>query len=96
MSRPQLLLLDEPTSGLDTSEQEAAARVISDLHQATDMSMLVVEHHMDVVAWIAGKVLAIESGRVVGMGSPAELLRAEAVRDLIEADEIRAGNEGTE
>jgi branched-chain amino acid transport system ATP-binding protein len=94
MSRPQLLLLDEPTSGLDISEQEAAARVIRDLHRATDMSMLVVEHHMDVVALIADKALAIESGRVVGIGTPAELLRAETVRGLIEADGVTAGSGG--
>jgi ABC-type branched-subunit amino acid transport system ATPase component len=89
MSRPQLLLLDEPTSGLDASEQAAAAKVLSELHRATDMSILVVEHHMDVVRSIAGSVLALESGRVIAMGTPSELMSTDSVREVIEGKDDR-------
>jgi branched-chain amino acid transport system ATP-binding protein len=86
MSRPQLLLLDEPTSGLDASEQAAAAKVLGELHRATDMSILVVEHHMDVVRSIAGKVLALESGKVIAMGTTSELISTDSVREIIESE----------
>ena len=89
MSRPQLLLLDEPTSGLDASEQAAAAKVLSELHRATDMSILAVEHHMDVVRSLAGRVLALESGKVIAMGTPSELMSTDSVREVIEGRDER-------
>jgi branched-chain amino acid transport system ATP-binding protein len=79
-SGPDLLLLDEPTSGLDAGEQEAIARIVLDLHRVAPVTILLVEHHMDIVRTVASKVIGLESGTLIGYGSPAEVLDSEAFR----------------
>ena len=78
---PTLLLLDEPTSGLDRNEQAAVGEILRRLHALTEVTILVVEHHLDVVRQIADKVVAMESGQVVAVGSPEEVLASDAYRD---------------
>lgn len=80
---PDLLLLDEPTSGLDGDEQTAVGTILRELHRVTNVTILVVEHHMDVVRAIADKVVALESGRVVVTGSPDEVLGSQAFHEAV-------------
>lgn len=91
-SGPQLLLLDEPTSGLDAGEQEAVAHLISQLHAQTPVTILIVEHHMDVVRTVANRVLGLQSGAVLVEGTPAEVLDSVSFRTAIvggrDADEV--------
>jgi ABC-type branched-subunit amino acid transport system ATPase component len=86
VSEPVLLLLDEPTSGLDADEQEAVGRVLQQLHRATSVSMLVVEHHMNIVRAVATKVIGLQSGSVLMVGTAEEVL---------ESEEFRAATVGT-
>jgi branched-chain amino acid transport system ATP-binding protein len=79
---PQLLLLDEPTSGLDTQEQSTVSRILIELHEATPITMLVVEHHMNVVRGVSDHVVGLESGSVVAFGAAEEVLNSEAFRIL--------------
>jgi branched-chain amino acid transport system ATP-binding protein len=79
---PELLLLDEPTSGLDSDEQLAVGQMLRELHSATSITVLVVEHHMHVVREIADKVVALESGRVLSIGRPEEVLASESFREI--------------
>jgi len=78
---PDLLLLDEPTSGLDGSEQSAVGSMLRELHAATDVTVLVVEHHMHIVRQIADRVVALESGRVLTIGTPEEVLASDSFRE---------------
>jgi ABC-type branched-subunit amino acid transport system ATPase component len=94
VSAPKLLLLDEPTSGLDAAEQSAVGRVLAELHRTTEMSMLVVEHHMNVVRTIADRVLGLEGGTVLGLGTPKEVLSSEELRAMLDASQ--GGREVTE
>jgi branched-chain amino acid transport system ATP-binding protein len=79
---PRLLLLDEPTSGLDTEEQSVVGRILQELHGTTSVTILVVEHHMHVVRSVSDRVVGLESGGVVTIGTPDEVLGSEAFRRL--------------
>jgi branched-chain amino acid transport system ATP-binding protein len=83
ISGPRVLLLDEPTSGLDPDEQKAVGRLLTELHRATPTTILMVEHHMDVVRTVANKVLGLQSGSVLVSGTPDEVLDSAAFRSAI-------------
>jgi branched-chain amino acid transport system ATP-binding protein len=77
---PRLLLLDEPTSGLDLDEQTALSASLRALHSSTPISILIVEHHMDVVRAVADSVVGLEGGSVVTTGSASQVLDSEVFR----------------
>jgi branched-chain amino acid transport system ATP-binding protein len=83
VSGPHLLLLDEPTSGLDLDEQRAVGRVLQAVHKATGVTILIVEHHMNVVRSIAERVVGLESGTVLAVGTPEEVLDSEVFRSAV-------------
>ncbi|GGW58574.1 ATP-binding cassette domain-containing protein [Streptomyces caelestis] len=72
---PRVLLLDEPAAGLDTAEVAALARVLKAL-AADGMSLLVVEHDLDLVAGLADVVHVMTAGRIVASGPPGRVLDA--------------------
>lgn len=71
---PKLVLLDEPTTALGAEE---AAAVVATLQRARadGVSMLVIEHHFDVVTAICDRVYVLDSGRIIAHGPPAEVSR---------------------
>jgi branched-chain amino acid transport system ATP-binding protein len=75
LSRPRLLLLDELASGLVHEEVHALGEVIRRLRAERDVSVLLVEHHMGLVAAICDKVVVLVQGRKVAEGSAAEIQR---------------------
>ena len=83
VSDPEILLLDEPTSGLDSAEQLSVANLLIDLHASTPISILVVEHHMDVVRKVASKAIGLHSGSVLVSGTPEEVLDSVIFRNAI-------------
>ena len=76
--QPKLLLLDEPAAGLVAEEIEALADVIRRL-KVSGMTILLVEHHMDLVVDVSDSVTVIDYGEVIAEGSPAEVQRNERV-----------------
>ncbi|MEU1956031.1 ABC transporter ATP-binding protein [Nocardia rhamnosiphila] len=95
VSRPSLLLLDEPSSGLDSGEQQIVVRVINGLQETGDMSLLVVEHHMEVVREVADRVIGMQAGTVLKLGTPTEVLDSEEFREaLIGAHRTDGESEG--
>jgi branched-chain amino acid transport system ATP-binding protein len=68
---PKLLLLDEPASGLSGAEMRELGQLIRDVR--TDTSVLLVEHHMDLVMEVCDRIVVLDFGRVVATGSPAEV-----------------------
>jgi branched-chain amino acid transport system ATP-binding protein len=80
-SGPHLLLLDEPTSGLDMEERGAVARALVEIHRAAPVSILIVEHHMDIVRSIAHKVVALQSGKVAVQGSVDDVMNSAAFQE---------------
>jgi branched-chain amino acid transport system ATP-binding protein len=74
VSGPRLLLLDEPTSGLDANEQLGLSTLLRDLHRFTTTTILIVEHHMNVVRSIADTVIGLQGGTVLAVGPPDQVL----------------------
>ncbi len=70
--RPRLLLLDEPSSGLSPQETESFAALLTDL-AAEGMGILLVEHDVDLVMSVCSTVHVLDFGRVLAVGSPAEV-----------------------
>lgn len=82
-SQPALLLLDEPTSGLDVGEQRQVAAMLKRFHLETSTAILIVEHHMEVVRALANRVVGLQSGRVIALGTPAEVLDSSEFRSAL-------------
>ena len=67
---PKLLLLDEPTQGLSVEETAQAVEVLSALFSAGDLTVLLVEHDMEVVFRLAHKITVLHRGAVIADGDP--------------------------
>jgi branched-chain amino acid transport system ATP-binding protein len=80
---PSLLLLDEPTSGLDRAEQERMRELLSRLRAAATMTIILVEHHMDVVRKTCDHVVGMQAGTVLMTGTPADVLDSDDFRAAI-------------
>ena len=70
-AKPGLILLDEPASGLSESELAGLADLIRDL--ATEGSLMVVEHHMDLMMSVCDSLVVLDFGKVIATGSPREV-----------------------
>ncbi len=78
-TEPQLLLLDEPSSGLNVEETDDMAFWISDIKEELGITVLMVEHDMTLVSKVSDRVLAMNQGEVLAMGSPREVQTNAAV-----------------
>jgi branched-chain amino acid transport system ATP-binding protein len=81
ISRPGLLLLDEPAGGLGGADIDHLAGLIRELPEQTEApcSVLLVEHHMDLVMQVCHQVVVLDFGRVVAAGTPDEVRSDPAV-----------------
>ncbi|HZR67790.1 MAG TPA: ABC transporter ATP-binding protein [Burkholderiales bacterium] len=77
---PKLLLLDEPTAGMGDEETDRMVDLIRRLHQERRLSILFIEHDMDIVFGIAQRITVLDQGRILAEGSPAEISANEKVR----------------
>ena len=78
ISRPRLLLLDEPAAGLRTGEKLKLVTLLHRLKRA-GMSVLLVEHDMDLVMGISDRVVVLHYGRKIAEGKPREVATDPAV-----------------
>ncbi len=76
---PKLLMLDEPAGGLNHGEVDELAQLLQRIRSHFDLSILLVEHHMNLVMRVSDKVVALEFGRRIAEGTPAEVQRAPEV-----------------
>jgi branched-chain amino acid transport system ATP-binding protein len=76
---PKLLLLDEPAGGLNHEEVERLRELILMLRDRFRLSILVVEHHMNLVMRVSDKVVALDFGRKIADGTPSEVQNAPEV-----------------
>jgi branched-chain amino acid transport system ATP-binding protein len=78
-ARPKFLLLDEPASGLTHSEVDELGETIKQIRDQFSLTVLLVEHHMAMVMGISDKVVAMDFGRKLAEGTPAEVRADPAV-----------------
>ena len=79
-SQPKLLLLDEPTAGMSPAETEAIARMV--LRLRPTVTVIIIEHDMEVVGQVADRVCVLNFGRLIAEGSLAEIQGNRQVRDV--------------
>ena len=70
---PKILLLDEPCSGMNTEETEDMARFILDIKEEMGISIMMIEHNMEVVMDIADRICVINFGVKIAEGNPKEI-----------------------
>jgi branched-chain amino acid transport system ATP-binding protein len=78
-SRPRVLLLDEPAGGLSHEEVVELAGLIRRIRTSFELTILLVEHHMNLVMGVADRVHVLDFGRKIAEGAPAEVQRDPAV-----------------
>jgi branched-chain amino acid transport system ATP-binding protein len=72
-AQPRLILLDEPMAGMNLEEKEDMARFVVELNAEWDMTVMMIEHDIAVVMDISDTVMALDFGRVLRIGAPAEV-----------------------
>ena len=77
--QPALLLLDEPMAGMNAEEKEDMARYILDVHELAGVTVILIEHDMNVVMDISDRVSVLDFGRLIADGTPDEVKRDDAV-----------------
>jgi len=80
--QPRLLLLDEPTTYLDIGHQIQLMDRIMEWRRETGMTVVAVLHDLNLAALYCDRLLLLHQGRVVEIGTPRELLRAELIREV--------------
>ena len=76
---PQLLLLDEPAAGMNPEETLSLIGLISEIRSKFNLTILLIEHHMDLVMNICDHIVVMESGRLLFRGAPDEVRHNEKV-----------------
>ncbi len=89
-TEPKLLLLDEPSSGLNVEETDDMAFWIDDIRAELGITVLMVEHDMALVSKVSDRVLAMNQGEVLALGTPEEVQRHPGVVEayLGSADDV--------
>ena len=72
-SEPKLLLLDEPAGGLNHEEVERLGELVKTIRDAFGVTILMVEHHLNFVMRVSDRVVALDFGRTLAEGTPAEM-----------------------
>ncbi len=80
VSDPKLLLLDEPTAGLSPADSAMMARMIHDLDQR--MTILIIEHNMDVAFQVADRITVLHQGAVFAEGSQKDIRNNQQVQEI--------------
>jgi ABC-type branched-subunit amino acid transport system ATPase component/ABC-type branched-subunit amino acid transport system permease subunit len=76
---PTVLLLDEPSSGIAQRETEALGPVLLDIRDQTGAALVVIEHDMPLITGISDRLVALELGQVIAIGTPDEVVANERV-----------------
>ncbi len=80
VGRPEVLVLDEPTAGMSRGESQHVTALLGHLARQQGVSILLIEHDMDVVGALADTVTALDFGRVIFHGRAEEMAKSDAVR----------------
>ena len=77
---PKALMLDEPASGLSRGERQLLTELLLDLDR--EITLILIEHDMDIALRVAERVTMMHDGRVIVEGTPDEIRANETVHDL--------------
>ena len=80
-TKPELLLLDEPAAGMNPQETEELTEFIRTIREKFDITILLIEHHMNLVMDISDRIYVIDFGKEIAEGTPAEIQSNQRVID---------------
>ncbi len=80
-THPKLLLLDEPAAGMNPQETLELTQFIGEIRKNFNMTILLIEHHMDLVMDISDRIYVLDFGKLIAQGVPAEIQSNERVID---------------
>ena len=80
-TRPKLLLLDEPAAGMNPQETDELGEFIRRIRNEFDLTVFIIEHHMNLVMKISDRIYVIEFGKQIAEGTPEEIQNNQAVID---------------
>ena len=72
-TQPKLLLLDEPAAGMNPQETQELTEFISKIRDEYNLSIFMIEHHMDLVMQISDRIYVLDFGRLIAQGTPEEI-----------------------
>ncbi|MDR1801609.1 MAG: ABC transporter ATP-binding protein [Lachnospiraceae bacterium] len=70
---PKLLLLDEPAAGMNPQETQELSDFIKQIRDKYNLTILMIEHHMDLVMYISERIYVLDFGKLIATGTPAEI-----------------------
>jgi ABC-type branched-subunit amino acid transport system ATPase component len=76
---PSLLMLDEPSAGMNPAEAAALGKWLRQVRAEFDLTLLIIEHHVPLIAGLCDQVYVLEFGRVIASGTPAHIRQEPAV-----------------
>lgn len=80
-TKPSLLLLDEPAAGMNPQETDELTKFIGELRDQMGLTILLIEHHMDLVMDISERIYVLDFGKLIAEGTPDEIQSNQAVID---------------
>ena len=72
-TQPKLLLLDEPAAGMNPQETQELTDFIQQIREEYNLSIFMIEHHMDLVMQISDRIYVLDFGKLIAQGTPAEV-----------------------
>ena len=78
-TKPKLLLLDEPAAGMNPQETQELTEFIKFIRKTFDISILLIEHHMNLIMDISDRIYVLNFGRMLAVGTPDEIQNDEGV-----------------
>jgi branched-chain amino acid transport system ATP-binding protein len=80
-TNPELLLLDEPAAGMNPQETDELTTFIYDVRKKFNLTIFMIEHHMDLVMDISDRIYVLDFGKLIASGTPAEIQNNQRVID---------------
>jgi branched-chain amino acid transport system ATP-binding protein len=87
-AEPRVLLLDEPMAGVSVEDVPELVELIRSVHVGEGKTVLMVEHHMEVVTGLAQRIAVMHHGRLLAVGSPEEIMRNPTVQQAYLGDAL--------
>jgi branched-chain amino acid transport system ATP-binding protein len=75
VAEPRFLILDEPMAGMNQEEKEYMARFVLDARDERGVTVLLIEHHMDIITGICDRMLVLSYGEMIDTGIPREVIK---------------------
>jgi len=86
--KPSVLLMDEPTAGMSPSERRQMVELVASVRRQFQLTVVLTEHDMDVVFGLADRIMVLNYGEVIAIGTPDEIRNNEMVRRVYLGEEM--------